>query len=248
MSFVIAVYVPEGIVMASDSRQSVNIEGKNPEGKEFKVETVNSDAVIKTYLLEKQQIGISSFGQDLLGGIPTASHIKRFIDEELKTSDDITTVPKKLVEYFRKSYSNADAGFHVAGYRKEGKSSVPYVYSCHVAKNEVGRRNIKPDGSLAYGATWSGQGDILSSILIPVTIKDEKGNDKVIRSPAPVIWDAMSLQDAIDFSIYAIRTTIDTMRFQARPKNVGGPIDVLVLTPDEPKWIQRKALRGSATT
>jgi hypothetical protein len=55
----------------------------------------------------------------------------------------------------------------------------------------------------------------------------------------------MSLQDAIDFSIYAIRTTIDTMRFQARPKNVGGPIDVLVLTPDETKWIQRKALRAS---
>ena len=246
MSFVIAVYVPEGIVMASDSRQSVTIEGKNPEGKDFKVETVNSDAVIKTYLLEKQQIGISSFGQDLLGGIPTASHIKRFIEEELKSNDDVTTVPRKLVEYFRKSFPNADAGFHIAGYRKEGKSSVPYVYSCHVAKNEVGRRNTKPDGSLAYGATWSGQGDILSSILIPVTIKDEKGNDKVIRSPAPVIWDAMSLQDAIDFSIYAIRTTIDTMRFQARPKNVGGPIDVLVLTPDETKWIQKKSYRGES--
>ena len=247
MSFVIAVYVPEGVVMASDSRQSVTIEGKNPEGKDFKVETVNSDAVIKTYLLEKQQIGISNFGQDLFGGIPTASHIKRFIEEELRTNDDVTTVPKKLVEYLRKSFPNADAGFHIAGYRKEGKVSVPYVYSCHVAKNEVGRRNTKPDGSLAYGATWSGQGDILSSILIPVTIKDEKGNDKVIRSPAPVIWDAMSLQDAIDFSIYAIRTTIDTMRYQARPKNVGGPIDVLVLTPDETKWIQRKELHGSTS-
>lgn len=246
MSFVIAVYVPEGIVMASDSRQSVTIEGKNPEGNPFKVETVNSDAVIKTYLLEKQQIGISSFGQDLLGGIPTASHIKRFIEEELRTNDDVTTVPKKLVEYLRKSFPNADAGFHIAGYRKEGKVSIPYIYSCHIAKNEVGRRNIKPDGSPAYGATWSGQGDILSSILIPVTIKDEQGNDKVIRSPAPVIWDAMSLQDAIDFSIYAIRTTIDTMRFQARPKNVGGPIDVLVLTPDETKWIQRKELHGTS--
>ena len=245
MSFVIAVYVPEGIVMASDSRQSVTIEGKNPEGNPFKVETVNSDAVIKTYLLEKQQIGISSFGQDLLGGIPTASHIKRFIEEELKANDDVTTVPKKLIEYLRKSYPNIDAGFHIAGYRKEGKISMPYIYSCHVGKNEVGRRNTKPDGSIAYGATWSGQGDILSSILIPVAVKDEKGNDKVIRSPAPVIWDAMSLQDAIDFSIYAIRTTIDTMRFQARPKNVGGPIDVLVLTPDETKWIQRKALHGT---
>ena len=277
MSFVIAVYVPEGIVMASDSRQSVNIEGKNPEGKEFKVETVNSDAIIKTFLLEKPQVGISNFGLDLLGNTPIASHIKRFIEEELTvkndtttipkelneclgksfpdkfieeqltTRADVTTIPQKMVEYFRRSFSNADAGFHIAGCRKEGKISIPYVYSCHVARNVVERRNIKPDGALAYGATWSGQGDILSSILIPVTVKDQKGSDKVIRSPAPVIWDAMALQDAIDFAIYAIRTTIDTMRFQARPKNVGGPIDVLVLTPEEAKWIRRKELRGSTS-
>jgi hypothetical protein len=247
MSFVIAVYVPEGIVMASDSRQSVNIEGKNPEGKTFKVETVNSDAIIKTFLLEKHQIGISNFGQDLMGGVPIASHIKRFMEEELTPRDDVTTVPKKLVDYFRKSFATADAGFHISGYRKEGKISVPYVYSCHVSRNIVERRNTKPDSALAYGATWSGQGDILSSIIIPVTIKDDSGKDKVVRSPAPVIWDAMSLQDAIDFSIYAIRTTIDTMRFQARPKNVGGPIDVLVLTPDEAKWIQRKQFHGSTS-
>jgi len=34
------------------------------------------------------------------------------------------------------------------------------------------------------------------------------------------------------------------MRFQARPKNVGGPIDVLTLTPEGVKWIQRKELHG----
>ena len=80
------------------------------------------------------------------------------------------------------------------------------------------RRNIKPDGSLFYGATWSGQIDIITSIVNPVTAKDNKGNKKVIQAPAPIVWDAMILQDAIDFSIYAIRTTIDTMRFQARQK------------------------------
>src|SRR4030042_4232189 len=112
MSFVIAVYVPEGIGMASDSRQSVNIEGKNPEGKTFKVETVNSDAIIKTHLLEKHQIGISNFGQDLMGGVPIASHIKRFIEEELTPRDDVTSVPRKLVDSFRKSFATADAGFH----------------------------------------------------------------------------------------------------------------------------------------
>lgn len=244
MSLVIVTYVPEGIVMASDSRQWVKIEGKTPEGRDFKVETVSSDAVMKTFLLEEQQVGISNFGQDLLNGVPMGSYIKRFIEEELVAADDLATIPKKLVEYFKKSFPDADAGFHVAGYKKEVRASVPHVYRCHVAKNTVERRNVKPDGSLTYGASWSGQIDVLTSIVSPVMAKDEKGADKVIRAPAPIIWDAMTLQDAIDFSIYAIRTTIDTMRFQARPKNVGGPIDVLVLTPEEAKWIQRKELHS----
>jgi len=244
MSLVTVTYVPEGIVMASDSRQWVKIEGKTPEGKDFRVETISSDAVMKTFLLEKQQVGISNHGQDLLNGVPMASYIKRFIEEELVAADDVTTIPEKLVGYFKKSFPNADAGFHVAGYKKEAKSSIPYVYRCHVAKNMVERRNVKPDGPLAYGASWSGQIDVLTSIISPVMVKDEKGANKVIRASAPIIWDAMTLQDAIDFSIYAIRTTIDTMRFQARPKNVGGPIDVLVLTPEESKWIQRKELHS----
>lgn len=248
MSLVIAVYVPEGIVMASDNRQPVTIEGKRPNGKAFKVDTVNSDAVTKTFLLKQQQVGIANFGQDLLDGVPMASYIKRFIEEDLVAADDVTTIPKKLVAYFRKSFPQADAGFHVAGYKKEAKTSVPYVYHCHVGKNTAERRNAKPDGLVLHGATWSGEIDIITSIVAPVAVKDEKGQSKVIRAPAPILWDAMTLQDAIDFSMYAIRTTIDTMRFQARRKSVGGPIDVLLLAPDaEPKWIQRKEYRGELT-
>lgn len=244
MSLVIAIYVPEGIVMASDSRQSITIEGKTPEGKDFKVETVNSDAVTKTFLLENQRVGISGFGGDVLGGQPIATRIKSFVEAQLGSGDDVKTIPPKLIAHLRSSFPNAETGFHVAGYKREGKLSVPYVYYCHVARNEVARRNIKPDGSVSYGATWSGEVDILASILSPVTVKDEAGKDKVIRAVSPVAWELMPLQDAIDFAVYAIQTTIDTMRFQARRKTVGGPIDVLALTPDEAKWIQKKELRG----
>jgi len=239
MSLVVVVYVPEGIVMASDSRQSIIIEGKRPDGEEFKIETVNSDAVMKTFLLEKQWVGVSNFGQDLLDGVPMASHMERFIEQELVAADDVSSIAEKLVAYFRKSFPQADAGFHVAGYRKEGKASISYVYHCHVARNAVERRNVKEDGSPRYGATWSGQIDVISSIVNPVIIKRARAKDKVIRAPAPIIWDAVTLQDAIDFAVYAIRTTIDTMRFQARPKNVGGSIDVLLLTPNlEPACVR----------
>jgi len=253
MSLVVATYVPEGIVMASDSRQAITVGGKTPNGKPLpEVDTVNSDNVYKTYLLSRKdknnnlifEVGVQSFGQDLLGGISTASHIKRFSEEELTDEDDVTKIPEKLVEFFRKAFPTADTGFHVAGYKKEGKTSIPYVYYCHVGKNIFDqRKNVKPDGNLAYGATWSGQIDVLVGILNPTLMPGPGGKAAPMQKP-PIIWAAMALQDAIDFSIYAIRTTIDTIRFQARVKNVGGPIDVLVISPDGAGWIQRKGLKG----
>lgn len=252
MSLAIITYVPEGIVMASDSRQSITIEGKTPDGKDLpKIDTINSDNVYKTYLLSRKdrgnkpifEVGASSFGQDLLGGISTASHIKRFAEEELTDEDDVTTIPKKLVEFLKKDFPSADTGFHVAGYRKEGKTSLPYIYYCHVGKNIFNdRKNAKLDGGLMYGATWSGQIDVITGILQPSVVPGPEGKPITIQKP-PIIWDAMALQDAVDFSIFAIRTTIDTIRFQARPKNVGGPIDILVITPDGANWIQRKELK-----
>ena len=53
----------------------------------------------------------------------------------------------------------------------------------------------------------------------------------------------MTLQDAVDFGVYAVKTTIDTMRFQQKEKTVGGPIDVLVIQPHQaPIFIQKKEL------
>ena len=50
--------------------------------------------------------------------------------------------------------------------------------------------------------------------------------------------------DAIDFAVYAVRSTVDSIRFIAtRSKTVGGPIDVLVIKPREAFWVQRKTLK-----
>ena len=45
-------------------------------------------------------------------------------------------------------------------------------------------------------------------------------------------FNHFTIQDAIDFAKYAIQTTIDTMKFQHRGKTVGGPIDILIIKPD----------------
>ncbi len=251
MSLVITTYVPEGMVLASDSRQFITI-NKDAQGDEppVKIETVNSDNVYKTFLLEKKgggksasDVGISTFGADLLGNIPTAGHIKSFSEEALSPGDNVDTIAHKLVEFFDARFPGADTGFHVAGYLKEGKTSVPYVLYCDVKNKKVERRNLGPDGKVQYGSTWSGQIDVISGIIQPSLVRDREGSQIEVKKP-PILWGAMALQDAIDFTIYAIRTTIDTIRFQARPKSVGGAIDVLVITPEEARWIQKKHFYG----
>jgi hypothetical protein len=163
----------------------------------------------------------------------------------LTDGDDITSIPTKLYEFFLKKFPKADTGFHLAGFKREGKISTPHVYLFHVGKKlSPSRKNVKPDGGLMYGATWSGQIDVISGILQPSLFPDAEGKPVAMPKP-PIIWDAMALQDAVDFSTFAIRTTIDTIRFQARPKSVGGAIDVLVIRPEGAKWVQKKELQSN---
>ena len=236
MSFVVTVYVPEAIVMASDSRQTATIKNQ--------VETVSSDFAYKTFLLPSQRVGVSTFGQAALGGVGVQSQVERFAEEVVEEDDGVEMVAEKLIRHLHERYSDADTGFYVAGFKREGRASIPHVYYCHVARAEVSRKNVNPrNGELTYGASWGGQADVITRLLKAKQVVGAEGQLQEI-SAAHVNWHLLNVQDAIDFAIYAVRTTIDTMRFEARPKNVGGPIDVLLLTPAGARWIQRKELHG----
>jgi hypothetical protein len=236
MSFTVTVYVPEAIVMAADSRQTLTLKSK--------VETVNSDFTYKTFLLPGQRVGVSTFGQAVLGGVSVQSQVERFAEELVEEEDDVEAVAQKLVSHLHDRSPEADTGFHVAGYKREGRTSIPHVYYCQVKKNLVQRRNVNPQtGDITYGATWAGQVDVITRLLKAKQVVGPDGQLMEITG-ARISWHLMNAQDAIDFAIYAVRTTIDTMRFEARPKSVGGPIDVLIITPHGSRWIQRKELHG----
>ncbi len=236
-SLITTIFIPEGIVMAADSRECILFNGEI---------TANfSDTATKLFLSKKHNIGISSFGIGDLNDISMTSYIRNFIEEKLTDDDNIITVANKLFEYFKNlSVSKENINFHVAGYKKENQVSVPYIYFLNIKDNSIERMNVNSNNKIYYGMMYGGEIDILQSILNSVKITDEKGNEKIIKMVYPVLWREMTLRDAIDFSIYAIRTTIDTMRFQERPKIVGGPIDVLLISPEGAKFIQNKEGQG----
>lgn len=242
MSFIITLYTREGIVMASDSRLTLNAQQKTSQGEQTLLAAGMSDSNYKTFLASGK-IGVSTFGKADIKGAPVSGYIDTFIREHLSQGATVTDFAKELNQHFRTFDPLPDVAFHVAGYEKTDNGLKQMVYKVSPYRNSV--ELVNPDranGDPSHGATWGGEGDILARLLQPVYTKDNNGNYKKMPH-YQIPWNFFTLQDSIDFAVYAIRTTIDSVRFLPRPKTVGGPIDVLVIKPNETIWISRKQLK-----
>ncbi|SRR6266699_4096029 len=241
MSFVLTLYVREGIVMASDSRLTLNTQQQAGANQLINLSVGQSDSNYKTFL-SSTSVGISTYGAADINGVPIGGYIESFIDDiAVPKSLAVDQVPDELLKYFKSQKQPPDTQFLVAGYKKTAKTSEQHVWHVSVAPGSM--KQVNPVG--VQGAHWGGESDILTRLLSPVGILDQNGS--VVAKP-PVYnipWGFFTLQDAIDFAIFAVRSTIDALRFQPRAKTVGGPIDVLVIKPTEAFWVQRKDLRGS---
>ena len=239
MSFVITLYVREGIVMAGDSRLALN-QSRQQDGRTIlHIAVGQADSHYKLFLAPSQ-IGISTFGEAAIKGAPIAGFIESFIAERLRGKElSVHEVAREVLDYFSQFPGPPEAGFHVAGYETRDGRRVPQVWRVLVRAGQAQQVNAKE----VQGASWDGEGDILQRLLNPVFMQDQAG----AYQPVPVFeipWPFFTLQEAIDFATFAIRATAEAMRFQARPQSVGGPIDVLVIKPDGAFWVQRKELHA----
>jgi len=151
--------------------------------------------------------------------------------------------------------------FILTGFNRDDSHQTALVY---VPGNVEIKRDSKKRGS-EYGATWIGQTDVVSRIVLgfdnrisnlPIIQKShsEFGGDQVqaqLRALEYIIqWGTMTLQDGVDFSRLMIETTTAIQRFsdgiKADPGSipgVGGHTDVAVITHDEGfVWLSKKHL------
>lgn len=150
----------------------------------------------------------------------------------------------------------------VAGYNTDGSHE---VYNLYIPGEIVERRNSSKK-NLEYGANWLGQTDVVARMVkgwdprilnlgfVGDAIKQK--NQQEIEGQLngleyQINWGAMTLQDAVDFTVLVIQTTSAIQRFsdgiQLDPGDipgVGGPVDVLVITPDGPTWVQKKSIKN----
>lgn len=239
MSLIVVVYVREGIVMASDSRLTLNTRESVGPNQTNLLAVGQTDSVHKTFLTSKR-VGISTYGDADIDGVPISGYVESFINDHLKSEDDVVDmVPHQILEYFGKLPKTPNSHFLVAGYKLVGKLHEQQVWEVNLAAKSAKQTN--PPGN--QGARWGGEIDVLSRLLQPVGTQDaSKGFQPFPHWQMP--WGFFTLQDAIDVAEFAIRVTSDVIRFLPRPKTVGGPIDILVIKPTSADWIQRKSLHA----
>jgi hypothetical protein len=254
MTVAIGIAVPEGIVIAGDSRSSFSVR---------QIPKIASDYSEKVYIIERTQTGVATYGWARLLKKNLHSHINDFS----LTLDDNTTnseqTVNKIADYFESKYNEHIAqgldapvaqgaialGFIIGGYN----DSVGSVYSCNIP----GKVIQKCCDTSSPGAAWNGQIDVISRLImgydprLDLTQFTPEQTDLIKKNQYITYFDAMNLQDAIDYAILLVRTTIDMQRFSdgtlSSPggvQGVGGFIDVLVVRKGEAKWIQKKELRG----
>ncbi len=237
MSFVVTVHVREGIVMAGDSRLTLTTSQQLGTIGPVVVSVPQSDANYKVFV-SSTGIGLSTFGAADIAGIPLAGFVDSFLREKVTDPaagpDDVASM---LVDYFAGMQTIPDACFHVAGYKTEAGIRVQHVWNVHLA----GKTAVRRAAAGVPGAYWGGESDVISRLLGEVYTKAADGTFSQLPQ-AQLAWQYFTLQDAVDFAVYAVRATSDTLRFLPRLKTVGGPIDVLVITPDGAHWLARKEL------
>ena len=221
MSIMCTVYVPDGIVLAADSRMTGNIMLKTPDGKTQQQGMFSiSDNAQKVFLLGKVRVGVASCGAAVLENKTISDYLRIFEIEEVTPRDTVTDVAKKLQAYAYKHFPHVN--FFVCGYDEDE----PFVYD--VGK-ELKRINMD-NGNIRYASSWSGEQLAITKLLNS-------------QPPTPINHNLRPLKDAVDFADFLIDITIKLQRFETKPKTCGGDIDILVLTKDDAFWYRHKIFK-----
>ena len=304
MTLIINIVTPEGIVMASDSRQSErNI-------KQFT--RIFTNSANKLFSLNDRVIvgtsGLAFFADDSGLRKNVSEYIEAFKKDNKLDSLTVDEISTKLQEYINNHYpwekqldisaQQLEIEAELNGERiislDRKKDSIDFKIKQPNGRIKEGHLNIEPvnllvsgynpDGTSEtyslnapggkilkrkndeFGCTWIGQGDVVSRLIlgydsklfkIPVIKSMGQKHNGDLRTQIRgleyyIEWNLITLQDAVDLSVFLIKSTSIMQRYAdgismdvGDFQNVGGPIDVALITKDGIKWINKKEITYS---
>ena len=264
MSLGVVVKGPEGIVLAADTRVTLNVQGPNQQAPLL----INFDNATKLLSFGEphQWVGAVTYGDATIGRRTAHSFVPELEPKLGATRLSVLEYAKCLSEFFLDRWRSANTphevppnggmNFIVGGYNVDSPYGEVFLFNIPRSPEPEPRNE-----GTTFGMTWGGQLEIASRLihgydpgLLQLIQSDfEVSRERVEefrRSVAPSLeyripYDVLPLQDCIDLAAFLIRTTISAQNLAIAVRGVGGSIEVAAITRmDGLKWIQKKDLHG----
>lgn len=250
MSLAIAFKGPEGIVLAADSR--VTLQGRVP-GSEALIPATYDTATKLLEVSDHKYVGAVTYGLGALGQRePRTAHsfIPEFESKLNKAGQERMSVEgfatelsqfftDKWAENMPSDYKGVPMVFLVGGYDEDQPYGKVFEFSI------PSQPKPKEWHSESFGIVWGGQQQFAERLihgfdntLVPIINKSlnlsekllEKVKEDLRQSSLPIPYQFLPLQDCVDLSIFLIRMTITIQKWIVAVRGVGGYIDVATIT------------------
>ena len=277
MSLGIAFKGPEGIVLAADSRVTLQSQVQVPQGPQLLLPATFDNATKLLKVRGQEFVGAVTYGGGAIGEQePRTAH--SFLPEfetSLPTNERLSVkdFATKLSDFFMTRWSEAgmpnpappgqDMTFLVAGY--DADAAYGTIFHVYVPSRPTPRETLP---ARQFGGTWGGQNQIATRLIngfdltTPQLVRDFLGTPATMpegqedplvpelkrKLAAKIPWQFLPLQDCVDLSIFLIRATITLQKWVLDIRGVGGAVDVATITRTEGfKFVQQKQITGEGT-
>lgn len=265
MTVAVVVLIPEGVVLAADSRRI----SRSPSG-QMRVDSDNTQKIFQ--LGSRLSVCVHGQGTFYTNGTESPQSIGNILSSIAgKLSNGCTyktalVLHQKMTDVLSRDHQvrgvqGTGVGLYVAGYDRA--NDVGELYCCDVPGKVALLRRTSDAGMV-----WSGYRTIIDRLVMGYDARlfgpelllsgdraEMRGSleQQCRRLQLHISFQTMSLQDAIDLAVLLVRATTELQRLSdgivgspGQFPTCGGRIDVAVITPSEGfRWLQQRDLEAS---
>lgn len=266
MSLGVVIKGPEGVVLAADSRVTLEAVHTGPEAGPPLVVNFDNATKLLTFAGDPHKhVGAVTYGAALVGSRTAHSYLPEFEpalgNERLKVSEYAERLSAffaaRWAETMPETYQGAPMTFIVGGYDQDEPYGRVFLFS---VPSEPGPAAQNP-GMSEFGMTWGGQLEIATRLIhgydpvLPELLRralnwEEAQVRALLGSLRPhmewrIPYQVLPLQDCVDLATFLIRTTIRAQGLSIGIRGVGGIIEVAIVTRTKGlEFVQRKTIRA----
>ena len=219
MAINIAIFVPEGIVIASDSLSVIRT---------MRDDGFNHTHTKRTFALFNKY-AISFCDNGYAQGLPYGYYVSKFQQDNWNLSNQRPAeVATAFVRYLSDCFNIKDCDkFYIAGYDKVNNQSIPFV--AFFESNELHVVNCDPDNNNVYNFHAIGETYWLYKLLLNTKVAEEKS--EVEFGNIDIDFTKYSLYDAEEFAISMIQLSSKLDYFAQYSNRIGERITLAKITP-----------------